>query len=547
MGKTEPPKSPKMSLMFDEYGRPVIVVKEAQAKGRLKGIAAQKANIAAARQVAASLRTSLGPKGMDKMLVSPDGDVTITNDGATILQQMEIQNQIAKIMVQLSHSQDNEVGDGTTGVVVLAGAMLEGAEKLLDRGIHPIRVADGYEMACDIACKRLKEISDEVKFDNSDTSNLLKTCMTTLNSKVVNRHLEQMAQIAVDAVLGVADLERKDVNFELIKVEGKVGGKLEDTRLVRGIVIDKDISHPQMDKEIKDAKLAILTCPFEPPKPKTKHKLDIDTVEKYEALAQKEAKYFTDMVKTVKDTGANLVICQWGFDDEANHLLMQNKLPAVRWVGGVEIELIAIATGGRIVPRFQELTADKLGEAGMVREESFGTTKDRMLVIEDCSKKGAVTIFVRGGTKMMVDEAKRSIHDAVCVARNLVVDNRIVYGGGSAEIACSLAVMDAADKVSSIEQYAMRALAEALEAPPLALAENSGFSPIETVAAVRSRQVSEGNPYIGIDCMEKNTDDMKEQFVFETLIGKTQQFRLATQVVRMILKIDDVIKPSAYA
>merc|ERR1711990_641240 len=266
------------------------------------------------------------------------------------------------------------------------------------------------------------------------------------------------ANIAVDAVLGVADLDRRDVNFELIKVEGKVGGKLEDTRLVHGIVLDKDISHPQMDKEIKDAKMAILTCPFEPPKPKTKHKLDIDSVEKYEALAAAEQEYFTQMVEQVKDTGANLVICQWGFDDEANHLLMQNKLPAVRWVGGVEIELIAIATGGRIVPRFQELTAEKLGCAGMVREESFGTTKDRMLVIEDCAKKGAVTIFVRGGTKMMVDEAKRSIHDAVCVARNLVKDNRIVYGGGSAEIACSLHVNAEADKVASIEQFVFETL-----------------------------------------------------------------------------------------
>merc|ERR1711988_101621 len=316
-------KSGRMSLAFDEYGRPFLIVKEQQAKGRLKGLAAQKSNISAAKNVANVLKTSLGPKGMDKMLVSPDGDVTITNDGATILQQMEIQNQIAKIMVQLSHSQDNEVG-------------------------------------------------------------------------------------------------------------------------------------------------------------------------------------------------------------------------------GVEIELIAIATGGRIVPRFQELTAEKLGRAGTVREESFGTTKDRMLVIENCAKRGAVTIFVRGGTKMMVDEAKRSIHDAVCVARNLVIDNKIVYGGGAAEIACSLTVMEAADKVSSVEQYAMRAFAEALEAPPLALAENSGFSPIETVSAVRSKQVAEGNPYLGIDCMEKGTDDMKEQFVFETLIGKIQQFRLATQVVRMILKIDDVIKPSQY-
>merc|ERR1712100_732212 len=440
----------KMSLAFDEYGRPFIIVKEGQAKGRLKGIAAQKANISAARNVANVLRTSLGPKGMDKMLVSPDGNVTITNDGATILQQMEIQNQIAKIMVQLSHSQDNEVGDGTTGVVVLAGAMLENAEKLLDRGVHPIRIADGYEMACEIAVKRLNEISDQIKFTKDDTSNLLKTCMTTLNSKVVNRHLEQMAKIAVDAVLAVADIDRKDVNFDLIKVEGKVGGKLEDTCLVQGIVLDKDISHPQMSKRIEDAKIAILTCPFEPPKPKTKHKLDIDSVEKFEALAQAEKDYFTDMVKKVKDTGANLVICQWGFDDEANHLLMQNELPAVRWVGGVEIELIAIATGGRIAPRFQELSADKLGTAGRVHEESFGTTKDRMIVIEDCPNSKAVTVFVRGGNRMIIDEAKRSLHDAICVVRDLVRSNRIVYGGGAAELACSLKVFEESDKVGTI-------------------------------------------------------------------------------------------------
>merc|ERR1712159_438034 len=299
-------------------------------------------------------------------------------------------------------------------------------------------------------------------------------------------------------------------------MQTKEGGRLDDTMLVKGVVVDKDMSHPQMPKELRDVKLAILTCAFEPPKPKTKHKLDVTTVEDYQKLRQYEKEKFQEMVQQVKATGATLAICQWGFDDEANHLLLQNELPAVRWVGGVEIELIAIATGGRIVPRFQELTTEKLGTAGLVREESFGTTKDRMLVIENCAKRGAVTIFVRGGTKMMVDEAKRSIHDAVCVARNLVIDNKIVYGGGAAEIACSLKVNEAADSVASVEQYAMRAFAEALETPPLALAENSGFSPIESVSAVRARQVAENNPYIGIDCMEKNTDDMKEQFVFET-------------------------------
>merc|ERR1711959_136072 len=267
-----------------------------------------------------------------------------------------------------------------------------------------------------------------------------------------------------------------------------VGGKLEDICLVRGIVLDKDISHPQMDKTIKDAKMAILTCPFEPPKPKTKHKLDIDSAEKYEALAQAEKDYFTNMVNQVKEVGANLVICQWGFDDEANHLLLQNKLPAVRWVGGVEIELLAIATGGRICPRFEELTADKLGRAGTVREVTFGTTKDTMLVIEDCANSKAVTVLVRGGNKMVVDEAKRCLHDANCCVRNLIRDPRVVPGGGGSELAASIAIQAAADVEQTLEQYSMRAFASALEVIPMALAENSGLNPIATMAAVKTKQ-----------------------------------------------------------
>merc|ERR1711998_160670 len=311
-----------------------------------------------------------------------------------------------------------------------------------------------------------------------------------------------------------------------------------------GIVVDKDMSHPQMVKEIKDAKLCILTCPFEPPKPKTKHGLEIKSADDYAKLQKMEQDYFVDMVKKVKDSGANVVLCQWGFDDEANHLLMQNDLPAIRWVGGVEIELLAIATNARIVPRFSELSAEKLGTAGHVHEESFGTTKDRMVVIEDCPNSKAVTVYVRGGNKMIIDEAKRSLHDAICVVRNLIRDNRIVYGGGAAEIACSLAVTAAADEVKSVEQYAMRAFASALDAIPMALAENAGMDPITSLANVKSSQATEKNPHLGIDCLYRGTNDMKDQKVFETLIGKQQQIQLATQLVRMILKIDDVITPS---
>jgi len=457
------------------------------------------------------------------------------------LDQMEVEHEIGKLMVDLSKSQDYEIGDGTTGVVVLAGSLLEQAEALLDRGIHPLRIAEGYEMAAKVATKELARISEKFEFDANNIEPLIQTCMTTLSSKIVNRCKREMAEICVKAVMAVADLERKDVNLDLIKVEGKVGGKLEDTMLVNGIVLDKDISHPQMPKEIKDAKIAILTCPFEPPKPKTKHKIEIDTAEKYEELRQQEEKYFNDMVKQCKDSGATLVICQWGFDDEANSMLMQQKLPAIRWVGGVELELLAIATGGRIVPRFTELSSAKLGSAGLVKEVSFGTTKDRMVIIEDCAASKAVTVFVRGGNKMMIEETKRSLHDAICVARNLVRSNNIVYGGGSAEIACAIAVEGEADKIATVEQYAMRAFADALDAVPTALAENSGLPPIETVANIKAQQLKEKNPFLGVDCKEVGTNDMKAQGVFETLIGKQQQILLATQVVKLILKIDDVI------
>ncbi|KAG8631732.1 hypothetical protein KVT40_000872 [Elsinoe batatas] len=525
----------------DENGRPFIIVRDQGKKKRTHGNEAVKQHILAARTVSNIVKTSLGPRGLDKILISPDGDITVTNDGATILSQMEISNHVAKLLVSLSQSQDAEIGDGTTGVVVLAGALLEQAADLIDKGIHPIRIADGYDAACEVAVAKLDEISDTIPFTKTETSNLLKVAHTSLGSKIVSKAHDQFAKIAVDAVLSVADLERKDVDFELIKVDGKVGGSLEDTLLVKGVIVDKDFSHPQMPSEVRDAKLAILTCAFEPPKPKTKHHIDITSVEEFKRLQQYEKSKFEEMITQIKDTGANVVICQWGFDDEANHLLLTNALPAVRWVGGPEIELIAIATNGRIVPRFEDLSAEKLGKAGIVREMSFGTTREKMLVIEECANSRAVTVFVRGSNKMIIDEAKRSLHDALCVVRNLVKDNRIVYGGGAAEVACSLAVEDAAVKTAGLQQYAMRAFADALDAVPMALAENSGLSPIETLAQIKSRQAKEGNSRLGVDCMQTGSNDMRDHFVIDPLISKRQQLLLATQLCRMVLKVNNVI------
>ncbi|CAI4227886.1 unnamed protein product [Auanema sp. JU1783] len=528
-------------LMFDEYGQPFILMRDQENQKRLTGVEALKTHIMAARSVANTLKTSLGPRGLDKMLVSPDGEVTISNDGATIMEKMDVQHHVAKLMVELSKSQDAEIGDGTTGVVVLAGALLEEAEHLIDKGIHPIKIADGFDLACKKALETLDNIAD--KFPVQDRERLIETAQTSLGSKIVNRSIRHFAEIAVDAVLSVADLEKRDVNFELIKMQGKVGGQLEDSKLVKGIVIDKTMSHPQMPKEIRNAKVAILTCPFEPPKPKTKHKLDITSTEDFKKLREYERETFEKMIKQVKDSGATLTICQWGFDDEANHLLHHHQLPAVRWVGGPEIELLAIATNGRIVPRFEELTEQKLGTAGLVREITFGTARDQMLSIEECPNMKAVTIMVRGGNKMLIEEAKRSIHDALCVIRNLVKDDRIVYGGGAAEVACALQVAAEADKIEGIEQYSFRAFADALEAIPMALAENSGLSPIDAITDLKAKHLSTKNSYLGIDATFSGTNDMKKQKVIETLLSKKEQISLATQVVRMILKIDDVRVP----
>lgn len=532
----------------DEMGRPFIIVKDQGTKQRQHGLEAKKSHILAARSVASIIKTSLGPRGLDKILISPDGEITITNDGATILSQMELDNEIAKLLVQLSKSQDDEVGDGTTGVVVLASALLDQALELIEKGIHPIKIANGFDEAAKVAVSHLDSQADDIAHDSASFHDyLFKAAKTSLGSKIVSKDHDKFAQMAVDAVTSVMDLDRKDVDFDLIKLEGRVGGALQDSKLIKGVVLDKDFSHPQMPKTVTakeghdGVKLAILTCPFEPPKPKTKHKLDISTVEEYQKLQSYEQDKFKEMIEYVKNAGADVAICQWGFDDEANHLLLQNGLPAVRWVGGQELELIAIATKGRIVPRFQDLSPEKLGTCGRIREVEFGTTKDRMLVIEECSNSKTVTCFIRGSNKMIVDEAKRALHDSLCVVRNLVRDSRVVYGGGAAEVTMSVAVSEEADKQHGIDQYAFRAFSQALDTIPMLLAENSGLDPIETLALLKSTQIKNKTSTTGVDCLANDSNNMKELFVVDPLIGKKQQILLATQLCRMILKIDNVI------
>jgi len=504
-----------MCLSFDEFGRPYLIVKEQHAKSRIRGTDAIKNNISSASTVGKCLRKSLGPAGMDKMIQDKNGEVTITNDGATILERIVTKDQICQLLVQLSKSQDHEIGDGTTGVVVIATSLLEASEPLIDLGIHPSRITEGYNIACHIASERLKQITKNFEFDKFNPELLIQTCMTSLSSKIVCRCKRLLAELCVRAVISIADSKRRDVNLDYIKLEGKVGGTLEDSTLVDGVVIDKEMSHPQMRKCINDPKIAILTSPFEPPKPKTKHKIEINKPMQYETLHKIEQTYFVDMVNRCRDVGANCIICQWGFDDEANYLLMKNDLCAIRWVGGVDIELIAMATGACIIPRFEEITFDKLGSARLISELNLGTSREKVMFIEGCPNSNAVTIIVRGGNKIVVEESKRSVYDSLSVVRNLLRSSAVVYGGGSSELSCSLAVSEAAYNTPGVEHFSMRAFADALEQIPYALAENAGREPNQTMKTIKSRQLKESNPYLGIDCNDIGSDDMREQNVLE--------------------------------
>eukprot|EP00746_Dinoflagellata_sp_MGD_P156366 gnl/MRDRNA2_/MRDRNA2_85795_c0_seq1.p1 gnl/MRDRNA2_/MRDRNA2_85795_c0~~gnl/MRDRNA2_/MRDRNA2_85795_c0_seq1.p1 ORF type:complete len:535 (+),score=14.00 gnl/MRDRNA2_/MRDRNA2_85795_c0_seq1:907-2511(+) len=526
-----------MTIFFDDFGNPLVIIKKKSEKTLNANNQTLKDYIAASNSISSIMQTSFGPHGMDKLIQDGDGKITITNDGATILKKIEITNEIGKILAQLSISQDKEIGDGTTGVTILASSLLEASESIIDMGVHPLRLTEGFDLGCFTAGKTFEKISASFDFTDSQIEPLVRTCMTTLSPKIVTNCKRPLAEICVRAILAIADIKRREINLDLIKVECKTGAKLEDITLVNGIIIDKPFSHSQMKKRIRDAKIAILTCAFEPPRPKTKHRIHVKSASDYEALHNIEQNYFVHMVQKSKILGVNIVFCQWGFDDEANHLLMHHGVCAVRWVGGIEIELIAMATGAKITPRFQELSYDKIGSAKHVREIGFGTNQDKVIFIEGCPYLRAVTLLIRGGSKTVVDEVSRSIHDALCVTRNLLKSNKIVYGGGAAELSASLEISRLADRTPGVDQYTLRAYSHALEQIPSILAANSGMNPIEEVTVLRARQLLEKNPYLGVDCDGRTVGDMRVKNVFETLIGKKHQLYLATQACRMILKI----------
>ncbi|XP_065216712.1 T-complex protein 1 subunit epsilon-like [Planococcus citri] len=527
-------------MTFDEYGRPFIILREQAEKEQISGVDVIKGHILAAKAVTSIMKSSLGPKSLDKAMLSPDGDLIVTNDGVTILQQMDVDHAIAKLLVELSECQDSGVGDGTTGVVVLAGALLEEVDKLIEKGIHPIRIADGFELAAQFCMKHLDSISEQISVDKNKDF-LKRIAMTSLRSKIVSKCTEKFAEMAVEAVLKVADLENNFIDLERIKMDGKTGGSLEDTMLVNGVALEQQFSHPHMEKELTKAAIAVVACGLEMPKPnQVKAYLEMASVDTFKEVKEYEQEIYDLMVNKLVEVGANCVVCQAGIEDTANYLLLRTNTIGLRYVSEREIELMRSATGAKVVARFEDLTHEKLGFAGSIREISIGTDNSRLVLFEDCLNSSVVTILIRGGNSLIIEEAKRSFHDALCMIKNLILENKIVYGGGSCELSCAIAVSKEADKISSLEQYSFRAFADALESIPITLAENCGYSPIHLVTETKSRQILEENPFLGIDCMQEGTSDMKKQQVIETLRSKKQQILSAMQVVKQILKIDEV-------
>ncbi|MCD6530316.1 TCP-1/cpn60 chaperonin family protein [Candidatus Bathyarchaeota archaeon] len=517
-------------------GVPVLILKEGSTRER--GREAQHANIMAARLVAEAVKSALGPKGMDKMLVDSFGDVTITSDGRTILDEMDIEHPAAKMMVEVAKTQDEEVGDGTTTAVVLAGELLNKAEDMIEKNVHPTLIIDGYRKAAEKALETLDKIAIQV--DPLDREVLKKVAKVSLASKLVSEDKEPLADVVVSAVLHVARKvgDKYRVDLDDIMVEKKPGESLADTKLIKGIVIDKEVVHPGMPKRVEDAKIALLDCPLEIEKTEFDAKINIETPEQMDAFLKEEENMLREMVDKIAGVGANVVICQKGIDDMAQHFMARKGILAVRRAKKSDMEKLAKATGGRIVTNVKDLTEKDLGFAELVEERKVGD--DKMVFVEGCKNPKAVAILIRGGAERIVDEAERSVHDALCVVRDVVQEPKIVAGGGAAELEAARAVRDFAETLPGKEQLAVQSYAEALEIIPITLAENAGLDPIDIISDLRAHH-EKGERWYGVNVLEGRIDDMEKLEVLEPLVVKRQVVKSATEAATMILKIDDVI------
>ncbi len=508
---------------------------------RVIGRDAQRMNIAIAYAVASLIRTSLGPKGMDKMLVSELGDVVITNDGATILEEMNVDHPVAKIMVEIAKTQDKEVGDGTTSSVLIAGYLLKNASELLDQGIHSTTIAKGYRLAAVKAGEVLDEIA--LKVDVNDDETLKEIASVSLGSKSIGMGdaKEYVSKLVVDAVKLV--MEERDgkyyIDTDLIKIEKKPGENVGESKLIRGVVIDKEVVHSGMPKSIKDAKIALLECPLEIEKTETDARIEITSPEQMQAFLEQEEKMLKDMVEKIKNTGANVVFCQKGIDDLAQHFLAKNGILAVRRVKKSDMEKLARATHARIASSVDELSSDDLGSAGLVEERKIAG--EEMVFVEDCKNAKSVTLFLRAGTEQVLDEVERAVVDAIGAVASAIEDGKFVIGGGATEIELALRLREYATQIGGREQLAIQAFADALEIIPRTLAESAGMEAIDVLVNLRAEHRDKQKVYYGVDVVNGKISDMKELGIIEPLRVKKQAISSATEAANMILRIDDVI------
>jgi thermosome len=514
-------------------GTPVLILREGSQ--RTAGREAQKSNIMAAKAVATAVRTTLGPKGMDKMLVDTLGDVVITNDGVTILKEMDIEHPAAKMMVEIAKTQDDEVGDGTTTAVVLAGELLKKAEELLDQEIHPTVIAAGYRAAADKAMGIMKNMAITVSPDDDEL--LKKIAITAMTGKGSGIARIELAELTVKAVKAIVD-EDGTVDVDNITVEKKVGGGITDSQLVYGMVIDKERLHPNMPKKVKDAKIALLNTAIEIEKTEVDAKIEITSPDQLQAFLDQEETMLRDMVNKIVSTGANVVFCQKGIDDLAQHFLAKAGVYTIRRIKKSDMEKLARATGGRIVTSIHDLAESELGKAGLVEEKKIAG--DDMTFVVECENPKSVSIILRGGTEHVVDELDRAMEDALRVVGVALEDGLLMPGGGAPEIELALRLREYAATVGGREQLAIESFAEALEIIPKTLAENAGFDQIDTLVALRSSH-EKGVKTAGLDMETGKPSDMQEKGVVEPMRVKTQAINSAAESAVMILRIDDVI------
>ncbi len=520
-------------------GMPVLILKEGASQ--TKGRDAQKNNIAAAKLISEVLRTSLGPRGMDKMLVDGLGDVTITNDGATILKEIDVQHPAAKMMVEISKATDNEVGDGTSSVVVLAGALIEKAEELITNDVHPTIIVDGYRKSAIKSIEFFNNVARKIEAGNK--SELIKVARTSMQTKLVSKESSELAELVVNAALQVSETSESGhlVDIDDVKVEKKAGGSLRDTKLIKGIVLDKEVVHGGMPKRIEMAKIALVNSALEIEKTEFDAKINISSPDQMKMFLEEENKMLKSMVDKIISSGANVTICQKGIDDVAQHYLAKSNILAVRRVKESDMTKLARATGARIVNNLEDLSSKDLGAADLVEERKVET--DKWVFIEGCKHPKAVTILIRGGSQRVVDEAERAIHDALMVTKDVMEKPFIVAGGGSPESFVAGKLRDWSSTLSGREQLAADKFAESLEVIPLALAENAGMDPIDTLTELRSKQ-AKGSKWSGIDARSGKVVDMSKLDIVEPLSVKEQIIKSATEVASMILRIDDVIASS---